>query len=54
MEEGIYRAPIAGPKVLLMYRIGQPIKSGSQDFSLDGGRDRYRSSSWGKAAPLLA
>ncbi|MCI68464.1 hypothetical protein A2U01_0089725, partial [Trifolium medium] len=35
----------AGPKVPLMGRVEQLIKSDCQDFSLDGRRDCYRSSS---------
>ncbi|MCI85718.1 hypothetical protein A2U01_0106997, partial [Trifolium medium] len=33
--------PSAGPKVPLMGRVEQPIKSDCQDFSLDGGMSCY-------------
>ncbi|MCI31048.1 hypothetical protein A2U01_0052259 [Trifolium medium] len=41
VEEGIYSAPSAGPKVPVMGRVEQPTKSDCQDFSLDGGRGCY-------------
>ncbi|MCI53769.1 hypothetical protein A2U01_0075016, partial [Trifolium medium] len=53
VEEGLYSAPCARPKVSIMGRVYPPIMDDCQGFSLNEGISSSCSSPWVKAAPLI-